>query len=861
MSIEDCFIARFGGHRRTWRLRTLLRKVRFLFSRRAFATSYAVGETSAQARALAYLLRNAVLPVVLALALVVAMDLLNHALTEQATDWGWSSVSSGAYDVLLEAVAGVTGVFLALYFTAVSTVAASVYFNVPHDIRALIVRDRLGNLYVMGVAFTMALAVLLLIAHALTGRAYELGPPVIGIFAAFSIFAFIRLGQRAFYLADPTALAGTLTYDFTSWFKRATDDGWRWQDPSFQEHYRQRAQQTIASLSSLLAIAGDQPHLRGSSERQLTGQVSILLRRYLTFRDRVPTKSRWFGERYEHKQWYLTDSTELDSATATSSALQPKTIPDICWVEDGLIAPLVDLVEGDLAHEDFEGAYVVLGRLEPVWTGLGERWATGDASRWTATLTGRIATPLASAGKPRVASRPAFIPAIWDALAMLPLAAELGFHRNVTARSVSDLTMELESTDWSKAKAPYRVGVPRPVVTVLEDMQAGRSFEDAVGAPGPTRTPNWYVRELALNTYERNFQEQVTVLIDLLSEWYPSTAKQLTAANMPDAVGAVLSRGIEVVWKLERHVAEWEQIASDLRSGPLLVDLMRPEWDWDAIKAKVTALRTQLLRQLSQSIPHQAVRERDPEIPDYLGEAVHRVGEAAFEALGENNDELFAQLFPTYFLGVLVVVDRIKPQVTGWRPQVAVTAIAEPVVDALDMSGYALVFSELHGNPKLWEVCETAWRGYLDGDAGNDRLAMVAAMHNHQCHVFAITHRATDRTRWQMAANSILAGLPRAQSAEWYREGEVQHDSALIRRIAPHGDPMSSAFHASDIFIVSFLSKLSGGESLDFGVADWVAREIGPDDGEADEPEPSSQAGTVEPEEPASSEPESGDGS
>jgi hypothetical protein len=828
MSVQDRLLARFGTRRRAWSIRARLRKARFSFSRRAFQTSYAFEETSVRVQAIPYLIRNAILPVALALALVVVMDLLDDALSDQVGDWGWGPVSKDAYDALIETVAAVTGVFLALYFTAVSTVAASVYVNVPHDIRALIVRDRLGNVYVMGVAFTMALSVLLLIAHALTGRTYELGPPVIGVFAAFSIFAFISLGQRAFYLADPTLLSGTLAYDFGSWFKRATVEGRRWDDPNFQELYRKRAQQSVESMSSLLAIGADQPHLRGASVQQLTAQITGLLTRYLTFRDLVPTRSRWFGERYEHKQWYLTDGTELDSATATATALHPQTVPYVSWVEDGLIGPLVDLIDGDLKHEDFEGAYVALGALERVWTQLGERWSANDAARWMATLTARVSDQFTPTTQSRVASRPALIPAIWDALAMLPMAAELGFHRNVTSRSVADLVKKLETTDWSKQTAPYRIGVPRPVVGVLEDMRAGRAFERAVDAPAPTQTPNWYVRELALHTYERAFQEEIVALVGLLADWYSTTAKKLADARMPDAVGAVLSRGIECVWKLERHVVEWEQIATDLRSGPLLVDLVRPRWDWGAIRQKITDLRTDLLRQLSQSIPAQAFRQRDPEIPDYLGEAVHRVGEAAFEALMRNDDELFAEVFPTYLMGVLVIVDRIKPQVANWQPSLAATAISEPVADVMDLSGYAIIFSEFHRNPKLLEPCERAWRAYLGEPEGRDRLTSVAAMHWYQSNLFAITHRATARTRWQMAANSILSELPRSMPSHPFGHGEVQHRSALIRRIAPQGDLMFSAFNASDIFVVLFLRTLPGGEALDFGVADWIIDEIAP---------------------------------
>lgn len=800
--------------------------MRFEIARRLFGARYSWEESSARAAAVPYLLRNAVLPVLLAVLLVVAMDVMDNRFVKIAADLGWPRVNGGTYDVLFEAVAAVTGVFLALYFTAVSTVAASVYVNVPHDIRALIVRDRLGNVYVTGVAFTMALSVLLLIAHALTNRAYELGPVVVGLLAAFSIFAFIRLGQRAFYLADPTLLANTLSHDFLSWFRRATQDGWRWDDPSFQEHYGRQARKTATSLASLMAIAGDQPHLRGGSLRQLIRTIIRVLTRYLAFRDGLPTKSRWFGERYEHKQWYLTDSTELETATSTATTLHPNSVPDVAWVEQELLSALFEVVDQDLERADFEDAYVVIDALEPVWSRLGDTWSAKDAARWTQKLTDLVFEGFAALQQPVQTSRPALLPGIWDALAMLPLAVELGFHRNVTAHSVSDLAEELRSKDWSARSSPYSVGVPRPVIAVLENMREGRWFERQVAATSATTSPNWYVTEIALHTYERGFQEQISALLDLLVDWYPSTAKRLSDAGLHDAAGAVLSRGLEVEWKLSRHVFEWEGIATGLREGPLRVDLVRPEWDWGALKQKASQLREELLQQLALSIPAHALRERTEETPDYLGHAVHRVGEAAFEALVDNKPDLFKQLFPTYFLGVLVIVDRIRPQVANWQPSLSITALAEPVMDAMELSGYALIFSELHENEAMWEPVESAWRKYLEGDDGSRRLQAVAAMHSYERNLFALTHRAIGRTRWQMALNRVLEQLPRDEPDQFFHPGPVQHKSALIRRIAPHDDLIGSRFQASDIFIVRFLQTVEGATDLDFGVADWVAAEL-----------------------------------
>jgi len=835
MLLEDQLIARFGQRRRLWKARTSVKRLGFLFARRRFGTAFSFQEAKAKFTALPYLLRNALIPVAIALALVVLMDIFNEDLQDLTRSWGWPAIDPNAYDALFETIAAVTGVFLALYFTAVSNVAASVYVNVPHDIRALIVRDKLGNLYVTGVAFTMAISVLLVVAHALAGRMYTLGPVVGAMLAAFSIFAFIRLGQRAFYLADPTRLADTLASDFASWFRRARVDGWNPDDRSFQEHYRKQARQSTDSLASLLAIAGDQPHLRGGSVRQLVRSVVRVLYHYLSLRNEVPSESRWFGERYEHKQWYLAEGTELDMATETNTMLSPNAVPDVTWVEDGLLAAVVELVDKDLGARDYEDAFMTVSALEPIWERLGRGWSAKDGIRWLNVMTGRAVAKFSESPAPPLTERPGSVPAFWDALAMLPMTLELGFHRDVADRPIPDLKKAIEEADWDDAASPYALGLPQKVVSELAQVQRGRVFEKAVAALPETRTPGWYVRERAFYAYERAFREQVEALLDMLVAWYPSTAKSLHEKGLPDAAGAVVSRGFETVWKLERHAAEWQQIFQELRQEPPLVDFVRLPWDWDPVYKKIGRLRSALLRQFAASVPAQTVRKRDAAIPDYLGEAIHRISWGCFDALRENDVELFKELFPTYLVGVLAIVDRIQPQVQEWQPSLAATAMSEPMADALELSGHALIYSELHRNPALWEACEQPWRRLLEGDEGTTRLQALALMHRHEQNLFGITPRSTGRTRWQMTLEHQLSELPRSPSSHPFRSGEVEHDSPLIRRLAPEDDLGGLHYKVSEVFVVRFLEQLPNAAGLDFDVRDWMGGELR---GDLDDEEP-----------------------
>ena len=105
-----------------------------------------------------------------------------------------SPLDANSYVQLFTTVAVITGIFLGLYFTAVSMVIANAYSNVPHDIRELLIKDRLGNNYVKTVSFLTALAVILLSMSAGGGEPLHLVSPLLFLLSGFAVFAFTRLG-------------------------------------------------------------------------------------------------------------------------------------------------------------------------------------------------------------------------------------------------------------------------------------------------------------------------------------------------------------------------------------------------------------------------------------------------------------------------------------------------------------------------------------------------------------------------------------------------------------------------------------------------------------------------------------------
>jgi hypothetical protein len=107
-----------------------------------------------------------------------------------------------------------------------------------------------------------------------------------------------------------------------------------------------------------------------------------VLRVYLTGKATVPTKSRWFGETYEHRQWYLTDSTAVSLSNQTASQLTPTTVPDVRWVEKTLLDPVLDAIGEDLRANRGEAAYIALTSLPQLFEEFGKQFAAQAGIEW-----------------------------------------------------------------------------------------------------------------------------------------------------------------------------------------------------------------------------------------------------------------------------------------------------------------------------------------------------------------------------------------------------------------------------------------------------------------------------------------------
>lgn len=819
--------ARLGSNRFFWRLRYGLGWLNFRRLRAGFQFRSKANDTATEVQYWRAMSKGALVPIVLAIAVAVGLYVFERNISF-FIGLGWvhdtivgdylvHELDNDTYVQLLTTIAGVTGVFLGLYFTAVSTVISNAYSSVSGDVRELILRDRIGNNYVKLVSFLTALSVVLLAFSAAKVTTYHLAIPVLAVVSCLAIFAFVNLGMRAFFLSDPTLFFNTLSGELLKWVKQATYRGYQWKSPSFQEHYRKQALKSATTLATLAKISSEKPELQGESYPRLLRKLLALTSVYQSDKHLIPSGSNWFSKKLQHKQWYLTESTELETATRTDTALRPNEIPDTTWLEDVILDGVFKAFEADLAAGDYQALYNKTVSLPDFFKNTAADWLEGNGEIRLQRLSKYVVDELVAGNEIDEQQEPYSI-AIADILASLPMSLELGFIKVVDETDAKKLRTQLSDMKLTKESSPYRFNLPPSTLKILEDVHNGAVFEKL--AQAQHKTQNWYVTELVLHDFEMALYQQWQSLMRTLEDWYSETGETLTKAKRYKQAAAVYSRAIEQAWKLDSHIVRLKDLSEALRKDRKTDFIKNAEWDWDKEHDRVAKFRNAAIEGQAKLIPYLwNTKKPDPDMPDFFGGAVHYTGEACFDALVSGDADKFKTLFRPYFFGILGIFESVRPQVVEWETSSAITWMSEPVLDLFDISGYAYIFAEYHNKPELWGECKTVWDSYLT-EVSQQLQSFSVISNYHQTPRLVITPRDPLRSGREIVLGRILNDLPRQRASNFYSQPQVEHQSQLIRNIAPWNDDLPSMFvNAIDVFTAKYLITLPNDTGLDFGIS------------------------------------------
>jgi hypothetical protein len=789
----------------------------FLFGKYRFEAGGWFQEQRASLFMLARFIRTICGPALLASILVIGLEVLERLLLAPGgTFWrfalslgfvhqlklllnhlgitpGRMQLDTSTYVSLVSTVAQIAGIFLGLYFTAVGVVVSAVYSRVPGDVRALLVQEKTGNLYLRIVALLCAVAILLLAIHALGFPIGILNLCLLTVLSMISIFSFIELGRRIFDFFNPAVLVTYLADDLQKSIRRATSRGFQWHNPSFQKAYQNQAESLLNSYHNIVHLVTHEERPYGKTLLALARTALGLLAYYAKNKSSIPTESYWFQHTYQHPGWLTSDYTRISLALQTSTALQPKIVPDPLWFEAAIEEIITTILQTLLEENDLRNAAAIMDSVRLTVGLMAERLAIEEALHLQATL-----QPVVLAHTQQEKSDGAqseneveqlrLILSLIELSSFMLIDMLLGFARWLKAMPVVAFAHTISHIRWNRIKDIYTAGLPRPVIEQLEYLRKGLALERSV--EGRLISPVWFRQQIAALGLTRFLSQSVNRLVVTLESTYPVQVETLLKEKHTLLAVQLIQTGLEACQKYRAHFEDVKIYTEQLTSLRRVTDIPWAAIEWDAVDRRTHAVRTRLVIALGQVLPALAALPQSEQWPDYFGMAYSVLSQEAYTAMATGDEALFQKIIPSVFEACLTAPARVADQLRDIEATMRFIYSTEPVEDILELSGYALIFSELDGKA-FWDTMKALWSNYFaQQSAPQDEANRIMNIITFRRAWPTIFPRAMVRTTWEQDLERRLRGrglLNDSYSYEPHGSEQKWHTSAIIRALTRAG--------------------------------------------------------------------------
>jgi hypothetical protein len=722
-----------------------------------------------------------------------------------------------SYEGFTAAVVGALAVLLALFFTTVGVVATTKYADVPGAIRQLFVHERGNVVYINAVARALVFGIALLLMRAVGYRPYSLSIVVFAVLSVLSVLSLIALGTGLFNFFDLSSLAAPLPRQFGNATALACVSGDEIPDFARQESAHDRAASALRVYRQVIRLLTAS---KGGDSESSTSMIAGLIGmwdRYSLVKGSIPPGSGWFPQEARYPDSLTLDPFQLQMQLSTASPALPGAGPDLLWAEREISHDVAELTALLLAGPDRETAALVMSWADTLIRRLAQRFQIREALLFAgefASTIDQIVRP-ASPDSHGTGSDQRSLMSLQLGAAEYGVLARtelwLGVVDAARAITLADLRTVIDAA-VTKPHGPYGVAaVAVPAGLRAELAKIARGIETERHVQRIRVTPPWWVHDQAGRILALSLRDMVNEVIGAAEEYITARLKALAADDRPGSLElrvVLIFAGLQLVNRLTAHGAQVQQAAEAIAG---LRHAAADSGPWPATafdQRRCIALEVGLVRSLAAAIPALPEHPHAGTGVDLFGRAYHMVVDAVFKALIQGRNDLAAEIFPAAMDAAFRARDRLTADFADQPARILATHQSGPLVDLMEISGYALFLHELDGN-STWPAICPIWDGWTADPQQVAGLASILAA-RHQ-----LVPADMRRSGWQQQFDTLLEehGLPRRTGGGLHRSPPAPpHPSPVVAGVLAEGH--SSPYEMADLFLVEYLATRPGGTDL-----------------------------------------------
>lgn len=786
-----------------WRMRKHINRFYFILQSNSYSIKERSKKYALDALTLSYTLKATLNSLVIACFISAVLYGVNTLLAPRLNDAGWKVQDDGDYVTFLASVAGIGGVFIGLYYAALTSVGSAIYAKVPGSIRDLLARERSGSVYMRYLSMLTLLCVTLIACRVVGLPRIIVAVPFIALLAGAGIVAFVKLGRSAFNLFDPTALSYHVFEEFNKAIFITMPGSPHWSVPAFQHHAYKLANHSIETLRLLIDITIKEEHQNGRPLTQLTCNVLLFLTDYENLKRKIPSDSHWYPQQYKHRDWYATPAHRVLIAHRTGTKLQPDMTRSLNWVEEQLHADIFRTITMTITQARHADAIQLINHLEPYIEANVANGKFSDAFELAERASKSIIKTINDANKKHPHLTDLERLSIIESIASLPIKIALAINKHLQNTSMQKLTKSLANVNWSAKETLYDINLPVCLLQQGEWLFARLSME--FRSEGRVISPTWYQNDILNLAFSKNLAELIMSFSRRSLTFYKNFSDSFSSQDDRWLKACIQSSEYEFWHKAERTQQELNNSWLASNESRFLQGLPWPSLKTDEIGGEIVKHKKELILSIAKQA-ELLLAERIEDFPDYLGQFSFILGEAFLRALCENDHKHSNSIFHTYMFSCITRFERLRPPGgTTAGIEDSFRTAAACLLDLIELSGYAMFLSEFHGNKALWEPVKAAWSTLSTGKSRDTIMAYLGLVANLNDNGFGLPLRAELRFEWERVILDLFKNLETEEIIERHPISisyRFVHPSPLIQSLDFRSfERLPSGY---DLFIVSW---------------------------------------------------------
>lgn len=797
---------RFSDSKAYWKIRKKLLRFNFTLQSKSYSIKDRLKKSSLDALTLSHTLKATANSLIVAISISAGLYGINILIAPLLGDAGWKVPEDGDYVTFLSSVAGISGVFIGLYYAALTSVGSAIYAKVPGSIRDLLARERSGSVYMRYLSMLTLLCVTLIACRLAGLPRMIVAIPLVALLAGAGIVAFVKLGRSAFNLFDPTALSYHVFEEFNKAIVITMPGSPQWTASSFQRHAYKLASNSVETLKLLLDITMKETHQIGRPLTQLTCHVFMFLTAYENLKRRIPSDSHWYPQQYKHRDWYATPAHRVMIAHRTGTRLQPDTIRSMHWVEQKLHNDLLRSFTMTVTQSRHDDAIQLINHLDIYIQAIVMNGDLNAAFDLIDKISAAALQAISSSNENNPPLTTLEKLSIIESVSSLPITIALTLTKYLESTNIRKLTKSLSDVKWRSRKTLYNINLPNCLLQQSEWLFTRLTME--FRSEGRLISPAWYQNDILNLALSKCLAEMAESFSGRSIAFYKNFSDNFTNYDNRWLKACIQSSEHEFWHKAERTQYELNRSWSSSMESRSLPGLPWPSIATAEIDKEIAGRKKHLI----QSISKQAevlLAERNEDFPDYPGQFSFIIGEAFLKALCENDDGLSNSIFHTYMLSCITRFESLRPPsgtTVGLEDSFRVAAAC--LLDLMELSGYAFLLSEFHSNEELWHPVQAAWSKLSTGPNRATVMAYLSLVASLNSNGFGLPLRSEVRFEWERVILNLFKELKTEEISEHqgmtvgYR---FVHPSVLIQSInVGHFEKLPSGY---DLFIASWYAQ------------------------------------------------------